>query len=114
MAIEDENEFLLDEYRPDEESENVGGRKDTVGGTNISPEVLKMLQRLTPVAPIEKEEDEPDEIKVPQPLDRRLIIDILRIANPFSAIPIRRRTRSSPIPCNLSIPTTVNQPLRTR
>src|ERR1700685_2096729 len=114
MAIEDENEFLLDEYHSDEESENVGVRKDTLDGTNISPEVLKMLQQMTSVAPIQKEEDEPDEIKVPQPLDRRLTIDILCIATSFSAIPIRRRTRVSPIPCSLSIPTTYNQPLRTR
>ena len=114
MAIEDESEFLLDEYHSDEESENVAARKDTVGRTNISPEVLKMLQQMTPAAPVEKEEDEPDEIKVSHPLDRRFIIDILRIANSFSAIPIRRRTRSSRIPSNLPIATTINQPLRTR
>jgi hypothetical protein len=65
MAMEDESEFLLDEYHSDGENENVGARKDTVGGTNISPEVLKMLQQMTPVAPVEKEEDDPDEIKVP-------------------------------------------------
>jgi hypothetical protein len=39
--------------------------KDVVGGGNLAPEVLKMLQQMAPSAPIEKAEDEPDEIKVP-------------------------------------------------
>src|SRR5271170_3077931 len=103
MAIEDESEFLLSEYHSDDENESVGARKDTVGGTNISPEVLKMLQQMAPVAPVEKEEAEPDEIKVSHTVDRTLIIDILCVANSFSAIPICRRTRSSPIPSHLSI-----------
>ena len=30
----------------------------------MAPEVLKMLQQMTPLAPAEKEEEEPDEIKV--------------------------------------------------
>jgi hypothetical protein len=30
----------------------------------MSPEVLKMLQQMMPSAPPQKEEDEPDEIKV--------------------------------------------------
>ena len=30
----------------------------------MSPEVLKMLQNMAPLARTEKEEDEPDEIKV--------------------------------------------------
>ena len=35
-----------------------------MGGGNLAPEVLKMLQQMTPATPTGKEEDELDEIKV--------------------------------------------------
>lgn len=59
----DDNEFLPDEYNSDDEVEKVV-ETDIVGGGNLAPEVLKMLQQMAPAAPIEKTEDEPDEIKV--------------------------------------------------
>ena len=71
-----------------------------MGGTNISPEVLKMLQQMAPVAPIEKE-DELDEIKVPRNHDRRLTTDLLCFTHSFTTISIRRRTRSSSVPSDL-------------
>ena len=64
MAIADECEFLLDEYLSDDQNPQVSAHKGTLGGTNLSPEVLKMLQQMAPLTPVEKEEDEPDEIKV--------------------------------------------------
>jgi hypothetical protein len=64
-ATEDESEFLLDEYRSDDESEKTSGLKDVVGGGNMTSEVLKMLQQMAPTARTEQDGDEPDEIKVP-------------------------------------------------
>jgi hypothetical protein len=54
----------LDEYHSEDEVEKVGERENVVGGGNMSPEVLKMLQQMTPSSTTDKEEDEPDEIKV--------------------------------------------------
>jgi hypothetical protein len=59
-----EEEFLLPDYDSDDEIEKNGDQKDIVGGGNLAPEVLKMLQQMTPVTPTGKEEDELDEIKV--------------------------------------------------
>jgi hypothetical protein len=59
-----EEEFLLPDYDSDDEIEKNTDQKDIVGGGNLAPEVLKMLQQMTPVTPAGKEEDEPDEIKV--------------------------------------------------
>ena len=64
-ATEEESEFLLDEYHSDDESEKTSGSKDVVGGGNMTPEVLKMLQQMAPTASAEQDNDEPDEIKVP-------------------------------------------------
>ena len=61
---EDESEFLLDEYHSDDENEKVSGPKNVVGGGNMTPEVLKMLQQMAPTARVERDDDEPDEIKV--------------------------------------------------
>jgi chromosome transmission fidelity protein 1 len=61
---DDETEFLLDEYHSDEEGEKDGSARPAAGESNLSPEVLKMLQQMAPQAAAEKEEDEPDEIKV--------------------------------------------------
>lgn len=55
---------MLDEYHSEDEAENVTDRKNVVGGGNLSPEVLKMLQHMQPARPVEKEDDESDEIKV--------------------------------------------------
>lgn len=61
---DDESEYLLDEYHSDEEAEKGGSARPAAGESNLSPEVLKMLQQMGPQASVEKEEDEPDEIKV--------------------------------------------------
>jgi hypothetical protein len=62
--VEDENDFLLDDYHSEDEAAKVPDRRDVVGGGNMAPEVLKMLQQMQTSARPEKEEDEPDEIKV--------------------------------------------------
>jgi hypothetical protein len=61
---DDESEYLLDEYHSDEEAEKGGSARPAASESNLSPEVLKMLQQMGPQALVEKEEDEPDEIKV--------------------------------------------------
>lgn len=62
---EDESEFLLDEYHSDDENEKMSDPKNLVGGGNMTPEVMKMLQQMAPAARAERDDDEPDEIKVP-------------------------------------------------
>lgn len=64
-ATEDDSEFLLDEYHSDDENEKISGLEKAVGGGNMTPEVLKMLQQMAPPARTEQDDDEPDEIKVP-------------------------------------------------
>jgi hypothetical protein len=64
--MDDESEFLVDEYHSEDEVEKVES-KIVTGGGNLAPEVLKMLQQMTPSTPIEQDKDEPDEIKVSLP-----------------------------------------------
>ena len=66
---DDEGEFLLDEYHSDEEGEKDAPSNPAAGRSNLSSEVLKMLQQMAPPASVEKEEDEPDEIKARKILD---------------------------------------------
>ena len=61
---DEENDFVLAEYGSDDEGESGGGQGPVIGGGNISPEVLKLLQGMAPASAAPKEEDEPDEIKV--------------------------------------------------
>ena len=91
MVEEDESEFLLDEYHSDKENNDTRSRNADAIGTNLSPEVLKMIEQMAPIAPAEKE-DEPNEIKVLIPGNRRGNEDILCFKNTFTAISIRRRT----------------------
>jgi len=67
--VEDESEFLLDEYHSEDEAEKNAHGKDVIRGGNMSPEVLKMLQQMAPTARPEKDDDELDEIKVTSPAD---------------------------------------------
>jgi chromosome transmission fidelity protein 1 len=84
---DDENEFLLDEYHSEEEGEKDGISKLAAGGSsNLSPEVLKMLQQMAPKASIEKEEDEPDEIKVTECLTSFLIRQIFYASRTHSQL----------------------------
>jgi hypothetical protein len=62
---EDEEEFLLGEYHSDDEVEKPVDSRDIIGGGNLAPEVLKMLQQMAPSNTQPSEENEPDEIKVP-------------------------------------------------
>ena len=61
----------MDDYYSEDEEEKTIDRKDVVGGGNMSPEVLKMLQQLMPTVRTENEEDEPDEIKANPPVYAR-------------------------------------------
>ena len=61
---DEENDFVLDEYDSDNEGDKTSDPRPAMGGGNISPEVLKLLQGLAPAVSVPKEEDEPDEIKV--------------------------------------------------
>lgn len=65
-GVDDESEYLLDEYDSHNEAkkDGPGPSKSAIGGSNISPEVLKMIQQMAPHPSAEKEEDEPDDIKV--------------------------------------------------
>ena len=64
-TVDDENEFLLDEYRSDDEGDKDGPSKPPAESSNISPDVLQMLREMAPQPSLQKEEEEPDEIKVP-------------------------------------------------
>lgn len=63
-AQEDEEDFLLGEYHSDDETEKPVDTRDAIGGGNLAPEVLKMLQQMAPSTIEPNEENEPDEIKV--------------------------------------------------
>jgi hypothetical protein len=55
----------LPEYHSDDETEKTFNSNVAIGGGNLAPEVLKMLQQITPPTEVAKvEEEEPDEIKV--------------------------------------------------
>lgn len=54
----------MDEYHSEDEGAKSIASNEILGGGNISPEVLKMLQHMAPIERANKEEDEPDEIKV--------------------------------------------------
>jgi len=64
-TVDDESEFLLNEYHSDDEGDKDRPSEPPAGSSNISPEVLQMLQQMAPQPSLEKEEEEPDEIKVP-------------------------------------------------
>lgn len=95
---DEENDFVLDEYDSDNEGEKTGDRAPAMGGGNISPEVLKLLQGMAPAASVPKEEDEPDEIKVHLRLGESDFIDLLRLSNSFSTHAIHWRTIPSKLP----------------
>jgi hypothetical protein len=87
--LQTEEEFLLDDYNSDDEIEKNVDQKMVLGGGNLAPEVLKMLQQMTPTTTVGKEEDEPDEIKVFVSLDVGLRVDILCFPDTFSTDAVR-------------------------
>ena len=55
----------MGEYNSDDEVEKPMDSKDVIGGGNVAPEVLKMLQQqMAPSTAQPNADDEPDEIKV--------------------------------------------------
>ena len=64
-TVDDESEFLLDEYHSDDEGNEHGPSRPRAGSSNISADVLQMLRQMAPQPSLQKEEEEPDEIKVP-------------------------------------------------
>lgn len=99
---EDEEDFLLGEYHSDDETEKPVDTKDSIGGGNLAPEVLKMLQQMAPSTIEPNEENEPDEIKVLLPHHTSsLTLDLLCLPNAFPINSIRRRTHSSTFPTYL-------------
>ena len=55
----------MGEYHSDDEVEIPIDSKDLIGGGNVAPEVLKMLQQqMAPSTAQPNADDEPDEIKV--------------------------------------------------
>jgi len=93
----------LSEYNSEEESEKPSDKKSAVGGGNLDPEVLKMLQQMTPPTEVAKEEDEPDEIKVAQPPRVNRLLDLLCIKDAFAVDPVCRGTGSSQVSSYISI-----------